>query len=254
MELILLDRHMKDLNPLTCGWQDCPPCHRFGPAVRQFYLLHYVTGGRGTFCAGGKEYTVSAGEFFLIRPGEVTVYEADREDPWHYLWFGFDGELASRLDRLPSPVDKLPPSIFLEFRAAADKGLAEWEGVAEQFVASLLHRILAEMFAHRQHSAHYARRAETHIRTRYMEDVSIEEIARSLSLDRRYLSRLFKSSYGMTMQQYLLKVRLDNAAILLKKGHSVSESAALCGYADVANFSKMFRRRFGMPPSGYAEK
>lgn len=252
-ELVLLDRHMKDLNPLTCGWQECRPCHRFGPAVRPFYLLHYVLEGHGTFSSGGREYHLSAGEFFLIRPEEVTVYEADREDPWYYIWFGFNGELAARLDSLPTPVGQLPPSIFLEFRAAMEKGFSEWEGMTEQFIASLLHRMMAELFVHRQHSAHYARRAETHIRTRFMEDISIEGIAKSLSLDRRYLSRLFKATYGVTMQEHLLSVRLDNAAILLKKGHSVGESATLCGYSDVANFSKMFRRRYGVPPSEYGK-
>lgn len=253
MEIVFLDRRMKDLNPLTCGWQDCPPCHRFGPAIRPHYLLHYVVSGCGKFFAGGREYAVSAGEFFLIYPGEITTYEADGEDPWHYIWFGFNGELAARLDSLPGPVGQLPPSIFLEFRAAAEKGLSEWEGMEEQFVASVLHRMLAELLVHRPHSAHYARRAESYIRARYMEDISIEEIARSLSLDRRYLSRLFKKAYGVTMQTYLLSVRLENAAVLLKKGHAVGESAALCGYSDVANFSKMFRRRYGVPPSEYGK-
>lgn len=250
----LLDRGMKDLNPLNYGAEQCAPCHRYGPAVRPYYLLHYVFSGKGVFYARGQEYAVGAGEFFLILPGEVTTYEADAHDPWKYLWLGFDGGLAAQLERLETPVGKLPPDLFSELLEAGNDDFSEWEGAVEQYIASALHRILAELLAHRTARAHYARRAETYIRTRYMLDISIEEIADALSLDRRYLSRLFKKRYGVTMQEYLLNTRLNRAAELLREGHSVTESAMLCGYADLSNFSKMFRRRFGVPPGAYAGK
>ncbi|MBQ8858506.1 MAG: AraC family transcriptional regulator [Clostridia bacterium] len=250
----LLDRRMKDLNPLTYGAEQCAPHHRYGPAVRPYYLLHYVFSGKGTFHARGQEYTVGAGDFFLILPGEVTTYEADGQDPWEYLWLGFDGELAAQLQNLQNPVGKLPPDLFVELLAAGNDDFSEWEGAVEQYIASALHRILAELLAHRTARAHYARRAETYIRTRYMQDITIEEIAEALSLDRRYLSRLFKGRYGVTMQEYLVTTRLNRAAELLREGYSVTESATLCGYSDLSNFSKMFHRRFGVSPGTYAAK
>ena len=250
----LLDRGMKDLNPLIYGMQQCAPCHRYGPAVRPYYLLHYVLSGKGVFYARGQEYAVGAGEFFLICPEEVTTYEADAQEPWEYLWLGFDGELAAALKNLERPVGKLPPRIFEELLEAGEDDFSEWEGAVEQYIASALHRILAELLSHRAARAHYARRAETYIRTRYMMNITVEEIADALSLDRRYLSRLFKKRYGVTMQEYLVNTRLSRAAELLHEGHSVTESAMLCGYADLSNFSKMFRRRFGVSPGAYATK
>lgn len=250
----LLDRRMKDLNPLLYGTEQCAPRHRHGPAVRPYYLLHYVLSGKGTFYTRGEEYVVSAGEFFLICPEEVTTYEADAQDPWQYVWLGFEGELATQLNGLEIPVGKLPPQIFEELLEAGEDDFSEWEGAVEQYIASTLHRILAELLAHRTARAHYARRAETYIRTRYMQDITIEEIADALSLDRRYLSRLFKKRYGVTMQEYLVNTRLNRAAELLRAGHTVNESAALCGYSDISNFSKMFHRRFGVSPGAYAEK
>lgn len=64
--------------------------HSFGPAVREYFLLHYVVRGKGIFRRGKREYTLQAGEIFVIRPGEVTYYEADMRDPWEYMWAGFD--------------------------------------------------------------------------------------------------------------------------------------------------------------------
>ena len=58
VELGLVNKHLGDLNPISCGWQDCHPGHAFGPAVRRYTLIHYVLKGRGRFFARGQEYLV----------------------------------------------------------------------------------------------------------------------------------------------------------------------------------------------------
>ena len=75
-----------------CGTEQCTPGFQFGPFVRRSYLLHLVT--RGTYRVNGKCYDLSAGQIFLIFPGDTTVYQADREDPWEYYWIGFSGYQA----------------------------------------------------------------------------------------------------------------------------------------------------------------
>ncbi len=255
MHRYLIDRGMKDLNPLQYGKRQCPPAHSFGPAVRPFFLLHYVLAGKGVLYKENAAYPVKAGEFFLIFPGEVTTYTADANEPWEYLWLGFTGERAERLLQLERPVGALPRSIFEELIKMGEDGFLEFGGVVEDYVASVLHRMIAEIFAHRAAHAHYARRAETILRTMYMQpDMTVEDVARELRIDRHHLARLFKARYGMTMQAYLIETRIQRAAELLCDGHSATESAALCGYADFSNFSKMFRRRFGVSPGQYAKK
>lgn len=249
---ILVDRGFSDLNPLLCGEEKCAPHHSFGPCVRDYYLLHYVLSGRGHLSAPTGEYDLSAGQFFLIRPDEINTYRAEPSDPWHYLWIGFSGRLATRFDALPSPVGTLLPDIFLEFQTAMHRGFPGWETMREEYLVTILHRIMAELLARPQPQGRYARRAENVIRTMYMQELSVEQIAAMLSVDRRYLSRLFRARYGITMQEFLIRTRLAAGATLLRQGRSVSESAALCGYRDPLNFSKMFRRRYGCSPLAYA--
>lgn len=250
-DYLLFDRGFRDLNPVQAGEQFCPPGHRFGPAVRDCYLIHYVFSGKGTFCVGGQTYPLSAGGFFLIRPGEITVYEADAADPWHYAWIGFTGTLAARFDALPSPVGVLPPALFGEFVSTAGRGFPGWENMQEAYIVTVLHRLTAALFAAPPAHAHYARRAEAYIRAMYMQDISVDGIAAVLSLDRRYLGRLFKAQYGVSLQEYLISVRMEAAARFLLDGRTVGESARLCGYHDPLNFSRMFRRRFGVSPRRY---
>ena len=93
------------------------------------------------------------------------------------------------------------------------------------------------------------------INTTYFSDgLTVSNIAAEMGLDRRYLARLFKSNMGMTVQDYLIKVRMENAKKILKSGTSVSATASLVGYNDSFNFSKMFKKYTGVSPKAYVLK
>ena len=64
---LITNRHLHDLNPLVLGEEECRPGHSFGPAVRQYTLIHYVVRGKGVFYARGGVWPVEAGQAFLIR-------------------------------------------------------------------------------------------------------------------------------------------------------------------------------------------
>ena len=66
-----------------------------------------------------------------------------------------------------------------------------------------------------------------------------------------YISRIFKSETGDTPIRHLINIRLEKAKELLENGFdgSIQEVAAEVGYDDVYHFSKLFKKRFGMPPS-----
>ena len=58
-------------------------------------------------------------------------------------------------------------------------------------------------------------------------DIKIEAIAGMLSLNRKYLSRIFKNRYGISIQQYLVEKRLTEAQKFLNMGYSVEQSAKI---------------------------
>lgn len=83
-----------DFRLCYCGYEECEPGHSFGPAVKSHYVLHYVLSGKGVFRLNNQLYSISKGEAFLIPPDVRAYYAADNDDPWVYLWVGFDGEQA----------------------------------------------------------------------------------------------------------------------------------------------------------------
>lgn len=92
--LQLSDRKFSDLYLCFCGYAKCDPLHSFGPAVRPNYLIHYILKGKGKYTVGADQHKLQSGQGFLIEPEIQTFYQADAEDPWTYLWIGFDGKRA----------------------------------------------------------------------------------------------------------------------------------------------------------------
>ncbi len=87
------EQSFEDFCLLYCGHQECPSSYSFGPAVRPSsysfgpavrpnYLIHYVLKGKGYYYVNDRKYTIEANQGFLIRPTELTFYQADKLDPW----------------------------------------------------------------------------------------------------------------------------------------------------------------------------
>lgn len=246
-DILLTDRKLQDLNPLIAGEEDCLPGHSFGPAVRQYTLIHYVLRGKGTFYARGGVHPVHAGQAFVILPDEITTYTADLDDPWHYRWIGFDGNMCRWFSKLP-PVLTLPETLFSRIMH-----LCTNPATAEYLLAGELFSLYAYLFARNQGGSRHIHRVENYIRSNYMYPIRVAQMASELGLDRHYLSRLFKGETGLSIQEYLIRTRLEEAERLLLRGCSVKEAAHLTGYEDESNFSKMFKKHTGRNPSSIVD-
>lgn len=232
-----------ELNPVDAGYEKCESGHSFGPYIRNNYLIHYVKKGCGTFIKSGKKYDVHTGEAFLIYPNEVCTYYADAADPWEYIWLGFTGEYAAKFKTLGA-VFPANEEIFDMILASS-----EYENCASEYLAGVAYLLYASLFSSEKKASDYVSRVCGYIKANYMNDIKICEIADIICVDRTYLAKLFKKEKGISMQDYLVKVRLDKAEKLLLMGYTVSNAAYMSGYSDVCNFSKMFKRKKGRSPS-----
>jgi two-component system response regulator YesN len=90
------------------------------------------------------------------------------------------------------------------------------------------------------------------IQQRYWDRLSLSELARQVGMSKHRLSHRFHEVLGVTFRDYLLKVRLERAKVLLAAGHrSITEVAQDVGFGDLPRFDKMFKRYTGFTPSAY---
>ena len=79
-----------------------------------------------------------------------------------------------------------------------------------------------------------------------------EELAALLYMQTTYFIRRFGSLYGLPPQNYLTKMRMNRAMVLLASTESPIEKIAnSVGIPDTSYFSRMFKKHTGITPSGY---
>ena len=71
---------ISDLYLGYCGIEKCLPCHSFGPAIRENFLIHYILNGKGKYKVNDKIYYLDKNQGFIIKPNELTYYEADENE------------------------------------------------------------------------------------------------------------------------------------------------------------------------------
>lgn len=93
-----------------------------------------------------------------------------------------------------------------------------------------------------------------HLHDHFGEDVSSEALAEMAGLSVSHFERRFRLAFGSSPRQYLIRVRIENAARLLRESdQGVTQIAHACGFYDHAHFSRSFRRIMKVTPSNYRE-
>lgn len=250
----------KALNLYYGGWEICCPMHTFGPAIRQHYLVHYVTRGKGRLWMNDTCYVIEKDTMFLIRPGITCVYQADKDDPWEYCWICIDGyDVENMLNN--SGFDKVNLLFF-------DKSNGEVRDAMLNFIfyfskyknneymlLSRLYNIFGHMkiqMKKQQAKSIHVERAIDYIYENYSKNISVTDIAEYLGIDRTYLYRLFKEEYDMSPQKYLLNFRLKTAMNKLEGGNmSIADIAYSCGFNDASAFCHQFKKVYKDTPLNY---
>lgn len=250
----------KALNLYYGGWEICCPMHTFGSAIRQHYLIHYVTRGKGRLWMNDTCYVIEKDTMFLIRPGITCVYQADKDDPWEYCWICIDGyDVENMLNN--SGFDKVNPLFF-------DKSNGEVRDAMLNFIfyfskyknneymlLSRLYNIFGHMkiqMKKQQAKSIHVERAIDYIYENYSKNISVTDIAEYLGIDRTYLYRLFKEEYNMSPQKYLLNFCLKTAMNKLEGGNmSIADIAYSCGFNDASAFCHQFKKVYKDTPLNY---
>ena len=72
-DIIFSNSGFKDLNPLLCGYESCTEGYSFGPDSREYFLIHYIVSGKGTFRSKKRTYSLAEGNIFIIKPSYFAV-------------------------------------------------------------------------------------------------------------------------------------------------------------------------------------
>lgn len=260
-------------------------CRPFGFGIK------YVKKGTEHYRIDNKLYTVNEGNFLLINGEKNTTVEIDSKTHVKGLCIHLSNELVqgviASLRAPDTPISDLQLSNFfysdefLENKYSAQqnhlgKKLLQLDRIIEskllfedQLNKELYYDLAIALVADQttvfkelqniksvksQTKKDLYRRVlkgKEFIDANFENELSIEQISMFAGMSEFHFFRLFKQIVGLSPYQYILKVRLQKAYRLLSLGMSVSEVAFQVGFSSIFNFSKSFKKNYGVPPSEY---
>lgn len=245
-----------------------------------FLEIAYIMSGSGRYRIEGKLYDIGEGDLLIINPH--VLHQGLVVKPENAATEFFVAASDIRFNGMPGNTMPLPetgPVIHTsgEFRQKIARICASmeaenavcWQGRYSMMKAYLMQMLL--LIVRQQMEPLEIKRGQAfesssrkyvveqvinYFEDHYAEKISLDGIAENMYLSPFYISRIFKSEIGDTPIHYLINIRLDRAKELLESGlaGSVQEVAAQVGYDDVYHFSKLFKKRYGIPPSQARKK
>ena len=245
---------LKDLEPIRAGVAFASARNGSTPRKFGYTLIHYVSKGRGFFFIDEKTYPISAGQAFIIPPGHLAHYRSHRDDPWEYRWVCVVGTLSHSFENAPR-VLTLPDTFLKILHTISLPDLPRDQ--VKYAVTADLYFLFAQFCAGQPDPADDMTRCvyavADYIQFNYAQKLSIEAIAMQFNYDRTYLCKQFKKRMGVSIQQYILDVRLQRAISMLVSDLSIKEVVSRCGFSHVSNFTKAFTKQFNMTPTKFKQ-
>lgn len=265
---IFPSQNFVDLGLYQYGWEKCEPGHSYGPAKRNHYLFHYVISGKGKLLADDRngvthDFQLHSGQGFLIFPEQTNTYTADIHEPWEYTWLEFDGlrvkhtlEMAGLSEDQPiynarfSSLGEQMRDEMLYIARHNEESSLRLIGHLYLFLDLLTRSALgAKKLGGNKMRDYYIREAIAYIENNYQYDISVEDIADSIGLNRSYLGKIFRNAVGNAPQQFLMKYRMVKATeFLMLTQLSINEIGAAVGYPNQMRFSRAFKTVYGVSP------
>lgn len=242
--------------------------------------LAFVLSGKGRYKIDDVFYEIGEGDLLILNPGtKHQAMSADKENPTTEFFVGFTdvtfpGEQANSIG-LPegSPIIHTTGELRQKLFKICSSMSAENEVcrpgryfMLKAYLMQMLLLIIREQVEPVELKTGYAfesvnkkyvvEQIVSYFEDHYDKKISLDRIAENMYLSPFYISKIFKSETGDTPIRHLINIRLERAKELLEGGFagSIQEIAARVGYEDAYHFSKLFKKRYGVPPSQIKKK
>lgn len=94
--------------------------------------------------------------------------------------------------------------------------------------------------------------AMNYMNKHFTEEITVDDLASVVMKSRDYLSHIFSKTTGLSIKQYLIRLRINHAKFLLSESEkNISEIAEECGYNDMNFFSRQFQSSTKMSPTSF---
>lgn len=254
----------KDFAIVCGGWEHCAADYIIERNSFPYYSIEFVAAGMGELELAGERHELSPGVVFTYGPGISHSIRTSKTERLRKYFVDFTGddaaEMLQRFGRQPGQIIKtgLPVPIRKAFDAMIDAAFVR-DSLADQAARLQLEILLIWIQrGSREESSPSPRsvavfdRCRQYITTHFRELRTIEQVAAACHINVAYMTRLFRRFQNETPYQYLQRLRVQWAAERLQSLGFPVKAVANQLNMDAFQFSRIFKRYFGVPPSAFS--
>ncbi len=249
---------------MVCGgWEQCAAEYLINRPSFPYYSIEYVASGRGELELGRERHALGPGMVFTYGPNVPHAIRSSRTDRLRKYYVDFTGSEARKLltESKLAPGSVLKTGRPTEIRQAFDSLIStalSYDRFAEKaarlqlelLVISIIRGARGEIGSSPRAAAVFERCHQyflTHFRTLR----TAEEAADACHIDVAYLTRLFRRFQDETPYRFLQRLQVQWAAERLQSAGCLVKSVADELKIDPFQFSRAFKRVYGISPSAF---
>ena len=232
--------------------------------------IFYFESGEGSFFADHHVYNVKAHDMIVVNARTLHEQYSSTETPLLYYCLAVDNLKISKLEKncistLPfnqhsfknknNPIYRYIQASLTELKSQKLGYLLEIHGILNQILVEICRMFNADSPVESQlpiKNRNNAKIIKQYIDSNYNQDITLSQLCSMIYVSKAALTSLFKEVYGISVMQYLTKVRLSQAQFLLRDTDlSITEISIRVGFNNPTYFSEIFSKHIQLTPSEY---
>lgn len=245
--------------------------------------LNYILEGEGVYVCNERRFTAGKGDIVIITPNLLHAIYPSGEAPHIYDTFVFDPSMLGSYDNDREAMECIRPIIsgsisvnshitpshiyYEEIKTTVENIISSAKGdtpLLDMLIKSELLRLFWLLYESGDAVScdpesvkrdDVIRPVLQFINEHYQEAVTNEQLAAVAHLSKSYFMAAFKKATGTSAMLYVNQLRLRSAREMLSEGaSSISQIAYLCGFRNLSNFNRQFRRAYGSSPAEFRKR
>ena len=239
------------------------------PHEHDYYQLMFCKSGSGEMTLDGESYKATGGTVYFSKPGTMHGFVPKDSLQLVEIKFEADEEMTRYLSEIPLVFSIAnEPRLVLALNDIVKDGLSKenfsYEATKSRILIFLIELLRAygvsggsdqPISRKKERNVHEDRefyKIVNYIDEHLSEDITLDELARTVHFNKSYLIVRFKETWGISPMKYVNYVRIERARELLATTEkSITDIALEVGFSGIHYFSRYFKARVGITPQEY---